>query len=45
MVTNSKKYNESDFMEQVVKKHNTNHNYEIIDKDISFEEVKPNYKL
>ena len=40
MVTNSKKYNESDFMEQVVKKYNTNHHYEIIDKDISFEEVK-----
>lgn len=40
MVTNSKKYNESEFMEQVIKKYDTNHIYETIDKDISFEEIK-----
>lgn len=40
MITDSKNYNESEFMNQVVKKYETNHKFEMIDKNISFSEIK-----
>jgi asparagine synthase (glutamine-hydrolysing) len=40
MITESPEYNESEFMEQVVRKYDTNHTYKIINPSITFEEVK-----
>ncbi len=40
MITNSKKFNESKYINLVVEKYNTNHTYHVIDSDIDFEEIK-----
>ena len=40
MITNSKKFNESEYINLVVEKYNTNHTFHVIDNDINFEEIK-----
>jgi len=40
MVTDSKIYDETDYMKQVVDKYKTNHSIEIINSSINFEEIK-----
>ncbi len=40
MITDSKNYDESDYMKQVVEKYKTNHTVELIRSEISFEEIK-----
>ena len=40
VITNSKKYNESEYIDQVVKKYDTNHTYREISLDIKLETIK-----